>query len=371
MRLRRIDAEWHHQHGEADQIMARIPRESEAPTPIGISPPFLEMLAHISQAAPLDRPVLAIGERGTGKELVAGRLNFLSRRWDRPFVKLNCAALSESLLDSELFGHEAGAFTGAAKRRPGRFELADGGTLFLDEIATASLAVQEKLLRVIEYGSFERVGGGEPVHVDVRIIAATHADLPAMTRAGKFRADLLDRLAFDVIALPPLRRRVEDIEHLATHFATRMTAELGREAFAGFTPRATQALLDHDWPGNVRELRNVVERSVYRMEKPERPLDRILVDAFAGASVAAFGPPAAEAVALHPATPAVAAAPPEPTDGDFLALTRGYEARLLREALEAARYNQANAARRLGLTYYQFRHYLKVHDLGTDKRAKA
>ncbi|MBB3172854.1 psp operon transcriptional activator [Endobacter medicaginis] len=346
--------------------MARIPRESEAPTPLGVSPPFLEMLAHISQAAPLDRPVLAIGERGTGKELVAGRLNFLSRRWDRPFIKLNCAALSESLLDSELFGHEAGAFTGAAKRRPGRFELADGGTLFLDEIATASLAVQEKLLRVIEYGSFERVGGGEPVHVDVRVIAATHADLPAMARAGKFRADLLDRLAFDVIALPPLRHRREDIELLASHFATRMTAELGREAFAGFTSRAKDTLLAHDWPGNVRELRNVVERSVYRMEKPERPLDRVLVDPFAGATVAAFGTQHAQAVPA--ARPETISAPAEPVEGDFLTRTRAYEAKLLREALEAARFNQANAARALGLTYYQFRHYLKTHGIGQEKK---
>lgn len=347
--------------------MARIPRESEASTPLGVSPPFLEMLAHISQAAPLDRPVLAIGERGTGKELVAGRLNFLSRRWHRPFIKLNCAALSESLLDSELFGHEAGAFTGAAKRRPGRFELADGGTLFLDEIATASLAVQEKLLRVIEYGSFERVGGGEPVHVDVRVIAATHADLPAMARAGKFRADLLDRLAFDVIALPPLRHRREDIELLASHFATRMTAELGREAFAGFTTRAIDTLLAHDWPGNVRELRNVVERSVYRMEKPERPLDRILIDAFAGATVAAFGTAQTQIAPAQPAAPAPTALA-EPTEGDFLTRTRAYEARLLREALEAARFNQANAARALGLTYYQFRHYLKTHGIGQEKK---
>ena len=150
------------------------------PTPLGEAAPFQAMLAHVSQVAPLDRPVLVVGERGTGKELVASRLTFLSCRWDRPFIKLNCAALTESLLDSELFGHEAGAFTGAARHRVGRFELADTGTLFLDEIANASLAVQEKVLRVIEYGTFERVGGNDAWQIDVRVVAATNVDLPAL-----------------------------------------------------------------------------------------------------------------------------------------------------------------------------------------------
>ncbi len=191
-------------HGKFRHIMA-LP--TTPPTPIGESPAFQDMLAHVSRLAPLERPVLVVGERGTGKELIASRLNYLSARWDRPFVKLNCAALAEALLDSELFGHEAGAFTGAVRRRLGRFELADGGTLLLDEIATASLAVQEKILRAIEYGAFERVGGNETRQVDVRVIAATNADLPALAAAGRFRPDLLDRLAFDVITLPPLRTR--------------------------------------------------------------------------------------------------------------------------------------------------------------------
>ncbi|WP_456303437.1 sigma 54-interacting transcriptional regulator [Asaia astilbis] len=168
--------------------MARFPRNDETPTPIGQSPAFLGMLDHISRLAPLDRPALIIGERGTGKELVAARLALLSPRWDKPLIKLNCAALSDSLLDSELFGHEAGAFTGAQRRRLSRFEQAHGGTLFLDEIASATTAVQEKLLRVIEYGSFERVGGNETIHVDVRLIGATNADLPALARKGEFRA---------------------------------------------------------------------------------------------------------------------------------------------------------------------------------------
>src|SRR6185369_9119219 len=186
------------------------PSPRELPALLGESPAFLDMLAHVSHVAPLDRPVLVVGERGTGKELVAARINYLSPRWDKPFVKLNCAALAESLLDSELFGHEAGAFTGAVRRRAGRFELADGGTLFLDEIAQASTAVQEKILRVVEYGLFERVGGSAPVRVDVRVIAATNVHLPTAVAEGRFRADLLDRLAFDVVRIPPLRERRDD-----------------------------------------------------------------------------------------------------------------------------------------------------------------
>ncbi len=319
------------------------------PAPLGESPAFQAMLAHVSRLAPLDRPVLVVGERGTGKELVASRLAYLSPRWTRPVVKLNCAALPEGLLDSELFGHEAGAFTGAGRRRPGRFELADGGTLFLDEIANASLAVQEKLLRAIEYGAFERVGGNESLAVDVRVIAATNADLPALAASGRFRADLLDRLAFDVVALPPLRDRPEDIPLLAEHFATRMTAELGREYFPGFTPSAMQRLCAHDWPGNVRELRNVVERSVCRSEQPARMLDAVILDPFA-----TIARPAPAAVP----NPALSAAPPL---SDFTGAVHRFEADLLRRALEESRHNQRRAAKLLGLSYDQLRHKLRAH----------
>lgn len=339
--------------------MARSANLSEeSATPLGEALVFREMLAHVSQAAPLNRPVLVIGERGTGKELVASRLAFLSPRWERPFIKLNCAVLDEALLDSELFGHESGAFTGATRRRQGRFELADGGTLFLDEIATASLAVQEKLLRVIEYGSFERVGGSETQRVDVRVIAATHADLPALARTGKFRADLLDRLAFDVIGVPPLRERVDDIALLAGHFAIRMTRELGREIFAGFAAPAMDILRGHDWPGNVRELRNVVERSVYRMQNAAKPLERIVLDPFP--TVASSMPVIAAAEPATTTQATILAAVPE---GDFTVLTRAFEASLLQQALQASRFNQRAASRALGLTYYQFRHHLKSHDL--------
>ena len=345
--------------------MARSATASEDnATPLGEAPLFRNMLEHVSQAAPLKRPVLVIGERGTGKELVASRLAFLSPRWDRPFIKLNCAVLGDALLDSELFGHEAGAFTGASRRRPGRFELADGGTLFLDEIATASPAVQEKLLRVIEYGSFERVGGNETQRVDVRVVAATHADLPALARQGKFRADLLDRLAFDVIGVPALRDRIEDIPLLAGHFAIRMTRELGREMFAGFAANAMAVLRAHDWPGNVRELRNVVERSVYRMSNPARPVAQVVLDPFPSLPAApTVDVPPPQPTVAQPASTTIVSEPSLPVEGDFLARTRAFEATLLKQALESARFNQRTASRALGLTYYQFRHHLKTHGL--------
>ncbi len=219
-------------------------RQQEQPL-IGESPGFLEVLERVSRVAQLNRPVLVIGERGTGKELIAARIHYLSPRWDRPFVKLNCAALAESLLETELFGHEAGSFTGATRRRLGRFELANEGSLFLDELSNTSERVQEKVLRVIEYGELERVGGNDTIRTDVRIIGATNEDLPALAEQGQFRADLLDRLAFDVITLPPLRERREDILPLAEHFAVKMSGELGLELFQGFSevgPRGVAGL---------------------------------------------------------------------------------------------------------------------------------
>jgi psp operon transcriptional activator len=351
----------------------------DLPPLLGEAPAFRAALAQVSQLAGLDRPVLVVGERGTGKELVAARITFLSPRWDKPFVKLNCAALAESLLDSELFGHEAGAFTGATRRRLSRFEIADGGTLFLDEIATASLAVQEKILRVIEYGSFERVGGNEVHHVDVRVIAATNVDLPALAESGDFRSDLLDRLAFDVVTIPPLRQRPEDIPLLAEHFARGMTRELGREVFQGFTAAALARLSGYHWPGNVRELKNAVERSLYRWPRPEAPVDDIVFDAFqsphrplpyapsqAGegrVGVAASAP----SVSAPPPSPPVTAPPPSPsgsTDpGDFLGRVAVYERKLLAEALSANHFNQRRTALALGLSYDQLRHHLKKHAL--------
>jgi psp operon transcriptional activator len=333
---------------------------SELPSLVGEAPAFRAALAQVSQLAALDRPVLVVGERGTGKELVAARLTYLSPRWDKPFVKLNCATLAESLLDSELFGHEAGAFTGATRRRLSRFEMADHGTLFLDEIATASLAVQEKILRVIEYGAFERVGGNETHHVDVRVVAATNVDLPAEAEAGRFRRDLLDRLAFDVVTIPPLRQRVEDIPLLAEHFARSMTRELSRASFAGFTAAALERLAAYPWPGNVRELKNVVERSLHRWPKPEEPVDDIVFDAFASP----HRPRAAPTVAAASATPATSPTPAaSPAAASFLDDVAAFERQLLADALAANRFHQRRTAAALGLTYDQLRHYLKKHAL--------
>ncbi|WP_454020383.1 phage shock protein operon transcriptional activator [Azospirillum sp. Marseille-Q6669] len=324
------------------------------PPLLGESPAFHAVLAHVSRVAPLERPLLVIGERGTGKELIAARLHYLSRRWDRPFVKVNCAALTESLLDSELFGHEAGAFTGAIRRQIGRVEQADSGTLFLDEIATASAAVQEKLLRAVEYGEIERVGGRTQT-VDVRVIGATNADLPALAETGRFRADLLDRLAFDVVTLPPLRARRDDIPILAEHFALGMVRELERPLFPGFAPRALEQLLDHDWPGNVRELRNAVERSVAASD-PEGPVEEILLDPFASA----WRP---EAPTTPAPSPDVATNEVPVAAGDFQEQVRRFESGLLETALERNRFNQRQTAEALGLGYHQLRGLLKKHGL--------
>ena len=320
---------------------------------LGEANSFIEVLEQVSQLARLNKPVLVTGERGTGKELIAHRLHYLSERWQGPFISLNCAALNESLLDSELFGHEAGAFTGAQKRHLGRFERADGGTLFLDELATAPMLVQEKLLRVIEYGHLERVGGSQPLQVDVRLVCATNDDLPALAAAGKFRADLLDRLAFDVIQLPPLRERQQDIMLLAEHFAIQMCRELSLPLFPGFTPQAQQTLLDYGWPGNVRELKNVVERSMYRHGTSETPLGNIVLNPFNRQSSPLAPPllPEGNAFAL----------PTLPIDSkNWL---NAVEKSLIDQALSQAKFNQRRAADLLGLTYHQLRGILKKHGI--------
>lgn len=337
----------------APRISEAAPRESRL---LGQAPAFLEALDAVSAAAPLAKPVLLVGERGTGKEGFAERLHFLSARWDGPFEKLNCAAISETLLESELFGHEAGAFTGATKAHAGRFERAHGGTLFLDELATTSPLVQEKILRVIEYGEFERLGGSRTLKTDIRLVAATNEDLPSLARAGRFREDLLDRLAFDVITLPPLRAREEDIALLAEAFATRMTAELGRDYFPGFSNRAQATLLRYPWPGNVRELKNVVERSVYRHGDDEAPLEEIVLDPFAS-------PWRPKAV---PGREGPDNAPkPQTFPMDFTEAVRTFEITLLQEALEAAQYNQKRCAELLSMTYHQLRGLLRKYDLHT------
>jgi len=326
---------------------------------IGESPGFLEVLEHVSRVAPLDRPVLIIGERGTGKELIAARVHYLSKRWDQPFVKMNCAALAESLLETELFGHEAGSFTGAAKRRLGRFELADQGSLFLDELATTSTRVQEKVLRVIEYGELERVGGNDTVRTDVRIIGATHEDLPRLVDEGRFRADLLDRLAFDVITLPPLRARQEDIVPLAEHFAVKMAGELGRELFPGFSESARDALMDHHWPGNVRELKNVVERAVYRAGDDAESVDDIVFDPFESP----WRPRGDETRDGSDGTTSAAGLATPSGPYDFKQHMQDLEIDLIKQALAECRFNQKQTAEHLGMTYHQLRGYLRKYEL--------
>ena len=337
---------------------------------VGQSSSFLDAIERASRAAPLDRPVLVIGERGTGKELVAERLHRLSSRWDGPLVIMNCAALPETLIEAELFGHEAGAFTGATKARQGRFEEADGGTLFLDELGTLSSPAQDRLLRAIEYGEVTRIGSNRPLQVDVRIVAATNEHLPRAVEEGRFRADLLDRLSFEVVTLPPLRHRTSDIPVLADHFARRMALELEWNRWPGFSNAAAARLLAYDWPGNVRELRNVVERAVYRWEDPERPVDAVQFDPFespwippSGQSAAAEILPPMPAAAL-PSPAVVAAASHDPSDcADFRLAVAEYEKAILAAALERCRWNQRAAAAALQLSYDQLRHALKRHDL--------
>ncbi|MEI6860532.1 MAG: phage shock protein operon transcriptional activator [Shewanella sp.] len=344
---------------------------------IGQSNALLEVLEHVSQIAPLSKPVLIIGERGTGKELIAERLHFLSARWEQSFIKLNCSSLSENLLESELFGHDAGAFTGANKKHEGRFERADGGSLFLDELANTSGLVQEKLLRVIEYGEFERVGGSKTIRTDVRLICAANEDLPSLADAGEFRADLLDRLAFDVITLPPLRHRQEDIMTLAEYFAIGMARQLKHQLFPGFNPRATQQLMDHNWPGNIRELKNVVERSVYRNLDSEEPITNIVVDPFASPYrpvtrvktrdrqqlASSHIPVSSSDIVPDGSSPTETNSEKINFPIDFKEHCEGLEVTLLKQALTAGQFNQKKTAELLNLSYHQLRGILKKYNL--------
>jgi psp operon transcriptional activator len=354
-------------------LMAQDPPEL-----VGQSRTWLDMLEQVSRAAAVNRPILIIGERGTGKELIAERLHYLSPRWNEPFIKVNCAALSEELLDSELFGHEQGAFTGANRKRTGRFEQADGGTLFLDEVATASPRVQEKLLRVVEYGEFFRLGGEDPLRCDVRVVAATNVDLPAQAAAGRFRADLLDRLAFEVVTLAPLRARPDDIELLADHFGRRIARELDTR-FPGWSRSALDQMRAHGWPGNVRELKNAAERATYRALATSDDagyadpiaLAPDLLDPFASPFRPSAGP-APPAPGQPVATPYPASAPTLPADGpasrrsrptSFEAAVSDFEMKLLREALADARGRQRAAADALGLSYHQLRGLLRKYGM--------
>lgn len=247
-RARRQVSDLHHQLGAETELVGYSPRLDSVRTAIG-------------RVAPTDALVLVRGESGVGKELVARAVHFNSGRKDGPFICVNCAALTASLLESELFGHEKGAFTGAVSRRAGKFEQAHGGTIFLDEIGEMSLEVQSKFLRILEGQPFERVGGGDPISVDVRVVTATNRDLEEAVREGSFRRDLFFRLQVIEIVVPPLREHPEDIPAIAKHFVARFAAQTHRKVH-GFDSEALRKLQQHDWPGNVRELRNVVERAV-------------------------------------------------------------------------------------------------------------
>jgi len=343
---------------------------------VGQSNAVLDAIERASRAAALNRPVLVIGERGTGKELVAERLHHLSPRWSGPLVVMNCAALPENLIEAELFGHEAGSFTGAAKTRHGRFEEADGGTLFLDELATLSSPAQDRLLRAVEYGEITRIGASKPISVDVRIVAATNEHLPRLVDEGRFRADLLDRLSFEVITLPPLRNRQGDIPLLAEHFGRRMGVELDWPNWPGFSTKAMAEMERYAWPGNVRELRNVVERAVYRWEDPERAVDAIQFDPFASPWILKAAPASSPTEASAEPAPAGQTAETQAEEGpagpaaplplqteDFRASVDAYERALLEQALSANRFNQRATAAAIGLSYDQLRHALKRHKL--------
>ncbi|KGY09520.1 phage shock protein operon transcriptional activator [Vibrio sinaloensis] len=321
---------------------------------IGESPAFLAVLDKVSKLAAIERPILIIGERGTGKELIAQRLHYLSKRWDQPLISLNCSTLSEGLIDSELFGHEQGAFTGSKGRHKGRFERAESGTLFLDELATAPLLVQEKLLRVIEYGQYERVGGHQLLNANVRLVCATNANLPEMAANGEFRADLLDRLAFDVIQLPPLRERTEDILLLAEYYAIKMCRELGFEYFVGFSEHAKQSLLDYAWPGNVRELKNVIERAVYQHGQQDEPISHMIFDPFANTW----------------SEPESGSESELSTTSDTITFPLNYkqwqeeqDLKILNAAMEEAKFNQRKAAQLLDLSYHQLRGMVRKYNL--------
>ncbi len=305
---------------------------------IGRSAAMTHLIETASQVAPSEATVLITGESGTGKEMIAGLIHTNSLRKDGPFVKFNCAAIAETLLESELFGHEKGAFTGADRRKEGKFRQADGGSLFLDEVSEMSVGMQVKLLRVLQEREFTRVGGEEVISVDVRLIAATNRDLLREVGAGRFREDLFYRLNVVTLFVPPLRERQEDVPLLAQEFLTRF-AEKNRKSIKGFTPQAMDRLLRHPWPGNVRELMNAVERGVV-LSRGEY-LDETELSLLApspGAPVSPGGQDAArETTADEPA------APGSPS-------LEAVERETILRTLETADGNKSEAARRLGIT---------------------
>jgi two-component system response regulator HydG len=309
---------------------------------IGQSPAMINLLETVAQVAPSEATVLITGESGTGKELIAGAIHYNSARKDGPFVKINCAAITETLLESELFGHEKGAFTGADRRKEGRFYQAHHGSLFLDEVSEMSLTMQVKLLRVLQEREFTRVGGETTIQVDVRVIAATNKDLPELIRQGQFREDLYYRLNVVGLEIPSLRRRPEDVPLLAQHFLE-IFADRNHKDIKGFTPRSMDHLIRYDWPGNVRELMNAVERAVVLsradyLSESDFPI-------IAGSD-------------LNNATAAVAGSP---IDVNGATPLEEVEKATILKTMEATGGNKSEAARRLGITRKTLHKKLKAY----------
>jgi two-component system response regulator HydG len=327
---------------ENRMLRESLGRQFDRQNIIGKSPAMIRLLETVAQVAPSEATVLISGESGTGKELIAGAIHFNSLRKDGPFVKINCAAITETLLESELFGHEKGAFTGADRRKEGRFSQAHRGTLFLDEVSEMSLMMQVKLLRALQEREFNRVGGETTIQVDVRVIAATNKNLLEQINAGAFREDLYYRLNVVELAVPPLMKRKEDIPLLAQHFL-KMFAAKNQKKIKGFTPQAMDNLIRYNWPGNVRELMNAVERGVVLARSPY--LD--------------------EADFLLLTEPVLSddedsASPPDLSiEGD--ALLEEIEKTAILKTLEAARGNKSEAARRLGITRKTLHKKLKTY----------
>jgi len=325
---------------ENEYLKERLGEKFDRRNLIGRSEPMIRLLEMVEQVAATQATVLIAGESGTGKEMIANAIHFNSPRREAPFVKINCAALTETLLESELFGHEKGAFTGADRRREGKFVQADGGSIFLDEVSEMSPAMQVKLLRVLQERELTRVGGQDVVKVDVRLIAASNKDLKKEIRKGRFREDLFYRLNVVALALPPLRERAEDVPLLAQHFL-KLFARRNARTISGFTPRAMQKLAAYAWPGNVRELMNAVERAVVLSRSDTVDEDELVF-------------PMADQ-SLSPDAPRSAA----PTAGLPL---EEVEKRSILEAVKAAGGNKSEAARRLGITRKTLRKKLTKYE---------
>ena len=326
--------------GEQNRLLREVARARHRL--VGESPEIRGVIDRIKRVAGIPRPVLIVGERGTGKELVARAIHEAAGGHGRPFVAVNCAAFPDSLLESELFGHERGAFTGADSLVHGKFEQAGGGTLFLDEIGNMSTAFQQKILRVVEYGVFTRVGGAAEVSTDARIIGATNTDLRARMESGEFLRDLYDRLSFETIEVPALRDRQGDVDVLARHFLEEFMREIPALGGKRLAQSSIDALRNYAFPGNVRELKNIIERAAYRDTTNEiTPEDIGMLPSLGEAG----------------ATAVVAAAAVAAAGGSFKERVEAVEKKLILNALEEAGGNKAKAARLLRLSYHQFRYY--------------